>query len=163
MILLIALLLAIAAFRMFGTSPATAAPKLEISPTGPRAGQPFTPPAIEAGEGVPSDDATGTRGPDVPPAPPPRRRTAPAETDEDRPKAFIPPSVTTPRAAMKQDLTETLPEVQAIEVKAVPLASPNQPAALPKPEDKGSRVGKVAKSVGKIFGFGRKDPADPAK
>jgi hypothetical protein len=61
---------------------------------------------------------------------------------------------------MNQDLTESLPDATAIDVKAVPVASP-KPTGMPKQEEKGTRVGKVAKSVGKIFGFGRKDPPPP--
>lgn len=63
---------------------------------------------------------------------------------------------------MKQDMTESLPDVTAIDVKPVPIASP-KPTAMPKQEEKGSRVGKVAKSVGRIFGFGRKEAPTPAK
>jgi hypothetical protein len=159
MILLIALLMAIAGYRMFGTSPAEAAPKIENAPAKSEPQRP----AIEAGEGTPSDvaPAPAITGPDVPPAPPSRRQAVPPQAD-DRAKAFIPPSVTAPRAAMSQDLTESLPDVGAIDVKAVPVASP-KPVAMPKQEEKGSRVGKVAKSVGKIFGFGRKETPAPAK
>jgi len=157
MIVLIAALLAIAAYRVFGTSPANAAPKIEVAPPpAPTSQQP----AIQAGEGAPSQEVPTVTGPDVPPAPPPRKRSAPAEPEQDRSKAFIPPSVTTPRAAMQQDLTESLPDVQQIDVKAAPVAA-GKASAMPKQEEKGSRVGKVAKSVGKIFGFGRNEPPPP--
>ncbi len=164
MILLIAMLMAIAGYRMFGTTPATAAPKIEVTPAAVPPPVVVTP-AIEAGEGTASDAvpaaSPGIKGPDVPPAPPPRRRTAPVETD-DHAKAFIPPSVTTPRAAMKQDLTQTLPDAPSIDVKADPVAVAG-PQVTTKQEDKGSRAGKLARSVGRVFGFGRKDSPAPAK
>lgn len=157
MITLIAALLAIAVYRVVGTSPATAAPKVQAAPLP----DPSTPqqPAIQAGEGTPSQEVPAVTGPDVPPAPPPRRHTAPVEP-EDHSKAFIPPSVTTPRGALQEDLTESLPDVQPIDVKAAPVAA-GKAVAMPRQEEKGSRVGKVAKSVGKIFGFGRNEPPPP--
>jgi hypothetical protein len=162
MILLIVVLMAIAGYRMFGTTPATAAPKVEVAPS---TVQPQAQPAIEAGEGTPSDVAPASmppiKGPDVPPAPPPRRRAAPAESD-DHAKAFIPPAVTTPHAAMKQDLTESLPDAPAIDVKAEPVATP-APRVGTKQQEKGSRAGKLARSVGRVFGFGRKESSVPAK
>lgn len=163
MILLISVLMGIAGYRMFGTSPVTAAPKLVSTPaTAPEPDvDPLLPP-IEAGEGTPSGEAPAIKGADVPAAPPARRRpAAPAPPPESRTKAFIPPSVTTPRTAMKQDLVENLPEVQAIDIQPVPVASPKATVAA-KPEEKGTRAGKLARSVGRVFGFGRKD-APPAK
>ena len=92
MIVLIAALLAIAAYRVFGTSPASAAPKPDIAPRPSLpAAQAAPQPAIEAGDGAPSEVAPGIKGPDVPPAPPARRQKAPLVPD-DHAKAFIPPS-----------------------------------------------------------------------
>jgi hypothetical protein len=159
MILLIAMLIAIAGYRMFGTTPATAAPKIEVAP----APVPTAPePAIQAGEGAPSEAARPISGPDVPAAPPPKRRQAAPIEPDDHAKAFIPPAVTTPRTAVKQDLTESLPDVPSIDVKAEPVASPT-PQVETKQQEKGSRAGKLARSVGRVFGFGRKDASAPAK
>jgi hypothetical protein len=163
MIMLISILMGIAGYRMFGTSPVTAAPKV-VAPTAPAAeSDSVNPPAtIEAGEGAPSQANPAIKGPDVPVAPPPRRRAAPPPQPENRSKAFIPPSVTNSHAAMDQNLVENLPEVQTIEVHPEPVASPKAVVNV-KPEDKGSRAGKLARSVGRVFGFGRKDPPVPAK
>ncbi len=74
----------------------------------------------------------------------------------------MPPSVPV-RQTFQPKGEEALPDLPSVDVKPEQLPSPSAKKGSLPSNDKGSRVGNVARSVGRIFKFGRKDDSNKGK
>lgn len=167
-ILLLAALLGIAAFRALNSAPAAArdpVPAVEPAPAS-------APLAIEVGDSAEAPDPAASGvilvAPSAPPrkpvparpAEPPRSPAVPLAAPEPSPVAAAP----APRPVPAPDLsTEALPDSAEVQPAARMDLAPSAPAVAltPPPEDtkaKGNAAGRLVRSVGRVFGLGRKEP-----
>lgn len=173
---MIAALLSIAVYRVISSSPATASPVPEpaavVNPSGPVAEAAPAPIQIESPKPVelvqpaapqpaaPQPAATDKN------APQPARRVKPVKDDGNSvppppaAKNFVasPDPKPAPKAAAAPVVATDLPDVHEAPTAPSVVAVPASPSLAPPPDDeKGSRAGRVVRSVGRLFRFGRKD------
>jgi hypothetical protein len=164
LVALLAVLLAIAGFRATNSAPATArdaTPPLHTLP-------PAAPVAIEVGAAQQSPTALVPRPPRAGAPKPVRRSSKTAASVDAKPVPGFTPHA--PRPVPAPDLVvEALPEPPELQ------ASPSHPALAPPPvisvapppkQTKSSPVdaaGRIFRSVGRVFGIGRRDPPSGGK
>ncbi|MEO5923572.1 MAG: hypothetical protein ABIR70_07075 [Bryobacteraceae bacterium] len=165
-ILLIAMLLTIAAYRVLSSAPATAR-ETEVEVKATEEVTPIEAP-IQVAEPV-------LKGPDAPAVPEPVRvrkpapvKTAPQVIEEPQhlqAPYFAPLPNTAPKASSHANsfVAGPLPEVTEAPAQTVELPSPRTPVMAPPPDadnnsKQGNRAVRAVRSVGRIFRLGRKDP-----
>jgi hypothetical protein len=155
-ILVLALLLGIAGFRMLTSGTATAAPvapkavaatPAALSPAIKVASEPEVPTVTEP-RPVPKPPVRRSQEPDVPEPPPLKAARAAANH-------FV-PAMPVVKPLEKQVVVDgTLPDVGATQASAdLPAVGTGE---LAPPPDKPGRTGKIVRSVGRVFGIGKKE------
>lgn len=164
-ILVLALLLSVAAYRMLVSSPATASQAVPAAVAKPEAAPAIAEPAAPAIEvkGEPVVRPVAIRkspNSEVPPAPPVGRTSTRAERSFTPPtsNSFAPVAAPSPTPATRAVVVDAaLPDATGVGISAELPKSGQDAQFAPPPEEKPGRTGKIVRSVGRIFRIGRKD------